>query len=107
MNAELMAKGHEELTVEALERPRPVHRHVVEVFVIACGVAKMPENVETALKGWEILVHRLSCGHTMGPYLLRSDGSAPPPRLVCWKCQGKGARLRQGNKKNPTGTSAP
>jgi hypothetical protein len=91
-----------------LKRPSPVRRRVRDVFVIPCERQEnLPDDVAGCLSGWELRVHRLDCGHTMGPYLLRADGREPPGEIVCWQCQKGGTRLRQGNRMGPQGTSQP
>lgn len=93
---------------EAMRRPKAVRRKVVDVFVIPCAEHEdLPADVVLALQGWELRVHRLECGHTMGPYLLRQGRTSLATDLICWQCQKTGARLRGGNSRSPTGTSTP
>ncbi len=87
---------------EAMSKPAPSRRQIVSVYVIPWP-DQLPDDVAKAIEGWEIRFHRLACGHSMGPYLIRIGGEPPSGRITCHVCQKVG--LRQGNTKSSTGTS--
>jgi hypothetical protein len=82
---------------EGMRRPPPVKQRLVGVFAIPCDAAArnawaraLPSGcsaqVAEVLGKWEIRLHRLACGHAVGPYLIRRGSRQPQGMIVCRSC---------------------